>query len=166
MSIAERIRAIIDAAKRQHERQLQTREQRVEAEAVSLSRGSREGSAWLSAHVMPVLLELRRGLAGQDVTVEMDENLAPEEHLPAAHFTGPSISMRLLQKSQSGRVPASSARYVFHCDGEFLNIRREAAESRPLGMPFDIDSNPHEAEEIVLEIVRRALSDYYQQLES
>jgi hypothetical protein len=163
MSISDRIRSIIENAAREHQKLRQAQDKRVAAEATELSRESREGSAWLAVHVMPVLLELRRALTAQAITVEMEENLAPEAHLPARQFTGPSVALRLVQKGAT--APAASARYVFHCDGEFLSVTRSAGtEARPLGMPFEIDRNPGEAEEIVLEIVRRALADYYQRL--
>ena len=160
MSTADRIRSIIDTTKRTQERLRAIRERRVAKESAALMRSSREGAAWLGAHVVPVLLELRRAVNPEQIIVDIEENLAPAEHLPARHFAGPSVALRLRDKNgPSGSAPVG---YVFHCDGEFLNVGRiDSAGSRPVGMPFEIESNPQEAKDIVFEIVRHALDDYY-----
>lgn len=162
-SITERIRLIIDSARREQEQASIEQEKRVAASAEQLSRESQAGSAWLETHVMPALIELRRGLESQNVVVEIEVNLAQHSQHSPTQFSRASLTLRLLTKGQAGIVSSKYLSYVFHCDGEYLNISQQTGhENQPLGMPFKIDSNPEEAEEIVLEIIRRALVNYYQ----
>ena len=162
MSTSARIRALIETAKQAHDRWREERERLASKRTAAQTQDIRDGAAWLSAHVVPPLLELRREMHDHDALVEIEETLAPDGDAPAHEFVGPSVAMRLKHKSASR---STSARYVFHCDGEFLNISREGASgSRLMGMPFEIASNPREAQEIVFEIVRQAIDDYYRHL--
>jgi hypothetical protein len=161
MSAKTEIRSIIDGAKREQQRRSEAQATESAQHAAELAEQSRKGAAWLSTHVVPVVLELKQELVAEAIDIEIEENLAP--HISAGHFDGPSLAIQLVGKTPAGGAPARSGHYLFHCDGEFLNISVDRDKARsPLGMPFAIDSNPAEADAIVLEIVRRAVTDYYE----
>jgi hypothetical protein len=163
MSANAQIRSIIDTAKREHQRRSDAQVKDTEQHAGELSEQSRRGEAWLRTHVLPIVQELKQELLAEAIQLEIEENLSPTGHMSAKHFDGPSLVIRLLGTQRGGAAPASSARYQFHCDGEFLNISvRRGPQHSALGMPFPIESNPQEADTIVMEIVRRALTDYYE----
>lgn len=165
MSVAERIQSIISEARKEHEEKLRAQQREIEHLAAALSKESKAGAAWLQAHVLPALTTLRQALAPEGVVVEIQEHLTPRPGVPVHHFNGPTISLRLVAAKSSETPGRKLSSYTFHCDGRFISIARQTATGiAALGMPFDIDSNPSDADEIVLTIIRRAIEELYAEI--
>lgn len=165
MSVAERIRSIVSEAKSEHEEKLRAEQRQAEHLAAELSQESNVGAAWLHAHVWPALSELRQSLAAEGVMVEVQEHMAPRPGAPIHHFSVPTISMRLVAEKASAtpeQAPGATT-YTFHCDGRYISVSYHGPKGGgPLGLPFNIDSNPKEADEVVFQIIRRAVGEYYE----
>lgn len=165
MSIRDELWSIISAAKSEHEAKLHQALQAAGHSVAQFSAELQKGAAWLRSHVLPVLTELQRCLAAEHVSVEIGDHLLPTAGNPSHRMSGPALSVRLVAESPTptGEGSPRSQLYIFHCDGEFLNITHGSAGGMvAIGRPFDVETSPADADAIVLAIIRTLLHEYFE----